>query len=665
MHITINGSGDTEIVEEFRNGDRWLVAKDVPIVQPQVLAKGYVPEQSVKASLDQENTHGGQGWDGVPATLNHPRNLPEFSWHDPRRPTGEPVLAANDDVQETLGLGELEDPSWDGQFIRVDVAVNADRAEEMGGEATDVVEALENDEPLDVSTQYIGAPLPPGEYDGRHRDRAEAIVAPDGLALLPNAPGQCSVEDGCGVNPVSAPIATANGVSITVNSGHAPPITDAEEPTVNTTDDPVWSGLGGTLRRIAEDVNAMRDRGLVNDGGLLDQLAVDVKAAIGMWRSHDETMGGDGELPGPLSRDEEGALLSANAEELSRRALVQAALTSNQFPGEFPFVKKSECIAEMEGEVDDPGAFCNAWHQGSALAANSGAEAANADQDQSANEPAESGVDHDTSNDAMKITVNQDARLDAWAELVSQVSGADIPLDMLDLFNVHMIAADAIRGASIDDVASLVSDDELAEGIDEAELRDRIDTLREEVTDTTLTINMDRDDLIDEITANSNIKRESLEGMGDTCLQTTYEHIAANDGGSDDDPEAGDDVDDDVDGDDVDDDVDADGDTIVTTREELESIIDERVEDRVTANEQQRTKEKRVERIVANSAEYGRDDEEELMETPDSVLDRIEQGLTSTFQMAATTGATPTANAGEGSDEVPDDVDLGTGVMGE
>jgi len=33
-----------------------------------------------------------------------------------------------------------------------------------------------------------------------------------------------------------------------------------------------------------------------------------------------------------------------------------------QFPGDFPFDDMDDCISEMEGEVDDPGAFCSSWY---------------------------------------------------------------------------------------------------------------------------------------------------------------------------------------------------------------------------------------------------------------------------------------------------------------
>ncbi|OIB56609.1 hypothetical protein [Natrialba sp. SSL1] len=199
-YITANGE-DVEIVEETRNGDRYYVATGVPIVKPMDLATGYVPREWIAASTEMENTHGGTGWDGTTPTVNHPRNRSEFSWHDPDRPEDDIVLAANEDVQETLGVGTVENDRFDGEYVRADIAINADEAREMGGEAADIVDDVEAGRGLEVSSQYLHAELPPGEYDGSYREDAKAIAAPDSVALIPNGRGVCSVVDGCGIAP--------------------------------------------------------------------------------------------------------------------------------------------------------------------------------------------------------------------------------------------------------------------------------------------------------------------------------------------------------------------------------------------------------------------------------------------------------------------------------
>ncbi len=177
------------------------------------LATGYVPREWVAASTEMENTHGGTGWDGTTPTVNHPRNRSEFSWHDPERPEDDIVLAANEDVQETLGVGVVENDRFDGEYVRADIAINADETRGMGGEAADIVDDIEADRGLEVSSQYLHAELPPGEYDGEYRTNAKAIAAPDSVALIPNGRGVCSIDEGCGIAPgVTANIADHPGV---------------------------------------------------------------------------------------------------------------------------------------------------------------------------------------------------------------------------------------------------------------------------------------------------------------------------------------------------------------------------------------------------------------------------------------------------------------------
>lgn len=494
MHTTVNGK-DTEIIEEQRNGDRWLIAKDIRIIQPQRLSNGYVPEQSVQQSVEQQNTHGGTGWDGIPALLGHSRNLSTHSWYDGRLPDGQPVLSTTSNVTEELGLGELENQRFEDGDVFVDLAVNTSRATEIGDGAVEVVEALDEGEPLDVSTQYVGVELPPGEYDGKQRREAEAIGSPDSLALLPNSSGECSTVDGCGVNPVHSPLGVAaNDTDVHLATGHTPPADD---------DDPDRRGPAQAILQIATNA--------------IDRIA---------------SLGGSDD-PDPVA-----------------------------YPEEF-----------------DP---------------------------------------------------------------------------------------DVVLGEAL---AGVEADEESTESDERAESR---------ASQPTVNTDMDREKLMEKIMENSDIKQESLEGMGDSCLQTTHDSIVGPDGddNGDDDGDSGADADGDGDGVDVTDaadgdspDVDADGDvdgdadgqdTVVMDKDELESFIGEQVEQRVAANEAKRQREQRVDRIVANSAEYGTDDRDELMETPEGILDRIEKGLSSGTELPP--AGAPTVNSGGSGDELGD-IDVGTGVI--
>jgi hypothetical protein len=181
--------------QQVRETDEAYIIEDVPFIRPMELAGGYVPEQSVRETAD--------AWDGVPATLNHPRD-----------DSGMPVAA---NQQPETHIGTTEAPYYDGTHVRGNIRLEKARLDGRGAEATRIETALDNGETIDVSSQYAAEPLPAGEYDGEVRENVERITRPDSVAILPTKTGVCTIEDGCGINPqlaanaaVSVPM-TANG----------------------------------------------------------------------------------------------------------------------------------------------------------------------------------------------------------------------------------------------------------------------------------------------------------------------------------------------------------------------------------------------------------------------------------------------------------------------
>lgn len=189
--LIANSVSEHSVREETVDGDRHLVVEDVPFVRAMDLAGGYVPEAEIEASV--------AGWDGVPVTENHPRDE-----------MGQVISANSPGALEEFGVGRAENPHHDGTWVRADIRVNADRAEAMGGDAADIVSAIESGEAFDVSSQYVPKPLPEGEYDGQFRSNVEGIARPDSIALLPHKTGRCSMADGCGINPQPAAEMAAN-----------------------------------------------------------------------------------------------------------------------------------------------------------------------------------------------------------------------------------------------------------------------------------------------------------------------------------------------------------------------------------------------------------------------------------------------------------------------
>jgi len=193
-HLVTNSIDPTQV----RETDTAFVIEGVPFIRPMRLSGGYVPERSITQTIN--------GWAGAPVTLTHPRDE-----------QGKPVAANR---QPELHVGRGENPEYDATTETgfVDIRVRKDRLDAVDGGGA-VREKLESGDPFDVSSQYAAADLPPGEYDGAQRQNVEEIVRPDSIALLPEQRGQCSVADGCGINPELVANAEVS-VPMTRNSGH-------------------------------------------------------------------------------------------------------------------------------------------------------------------------------------------------------------------------------------------------------------------------------------------------------------------------------------------------------------------------------------------------------------------------------------------------------------
>jgi hypothetical protein len=190
-HLVTNSVAPSQVRE---TEDAYII-ENVPFVKPMELSGGYVPKESIEETAPL--------WDGAPATLQHARDS-----------SGQPIAANR---KPEIHLGIAEDPSFDGEFVRANIRITKDRLEAVDG-AEAVREALENEEPIDVSSQYAARDLPAGEYDGAMHENVEEITRPDSIAILPNQRGQCSIEDGCGIDPqlvanaeVHVPMTQANG----------------------------------------------------------------------------------------------------------------------------------------------------------------------------------------------------------------------------------------------------------------------------------------------------------------------------------------------------------------------------------------------------------------------------------------------------------------------
>lgn len=229
---TVGGSGGS-LRRENLEGREHLVAP-VRAMQAMRLDGGYVPAAHVEASVP--------AWNGTAVTLNHPRT-----------PRGELTSANDPALVEKVWLGRYFNAAYDPDAEALDgeVWIDTARAEEMGGGAGEVVEMLENGSEVSVSTSYFADRLPPGEYDGEHREVVAGNIRPDHLAMLPNKDGRCSIEDGC--------MAGEDAHAVAANACGCPPEPSDEFPAL-------WVG--------ANDGRAQEASGDAEDGDKLPALSV-------------------------------------------------------------------------------------------------------------------------------------------------------------------------------------------------------------------------------------------------------------------------------------------------------------------------------------------------------------------------------------------------------
>lgn len=538
MQLITNTVEPQNVREETRDGDRWLIAEDVPFVRAMELSGGYVPDEHIRASTGD--------WHGVPTTLNHPRN-----------DAGEPIAATSDDVVEEFGLGIVENPRYDGEFVRGDLGVNAEKAERMGGEAMDVVRALENGDAFDVSSQYEPAELSAGVYDDQYREHVEGIKRPDSVALLPNKQGQCSIEHGCGFQPTAV---AANAAETRVRVPAWTP------------DDPTGARSSGRTEgtmRINRSVGGISYSGTA--GGTLDKSEIPNDDYADHFVFDGDTKSESGF---PLV-DAEGNLRAGN---------VAAAF---RFRNDAPDTDELLDVLEaVNDEFDEPPIEPESLEE---------AMTSNADTGLVGSVRSFLGWGNDT---------------DESLETTPAESGVD--------------ATDA-------DSASAV-----ANGADDG----TTDTPASEPEG-----DMDREELITEITENSALTRNALEERCDDGLEAIHEDVMADAGGDGGSGEP----------------TTNDGDFV--TQDDLEEFgeqLTESIKETVTANAEEEQKQELAKEIVANSNEY--EDTESVLDDLPTVpaLEAKRDSLDSAgVVMPGRGGSTATtANAGE-----TDADDFGTGVI--
>lgn len=538
MRLVTNSIEPTKVKETDYG---WLI-QDVPFVKPMELAGGYVPESSIKQTANK--------WSGRPPTLNHPRDE-----------TGKPIEASK---KPELHLGTIKNTHYDGEFVRGDIQVNEADLVRLGGEALDIRRALEEGEPINVSSQYTSKELPPGQYDGEFRANVEKIVQPDSVALLPNKPAQCSVEDGCGINPE---LVANSGVSLTV------------------ADDPTGEDAGShtTMHVIAnQNVNYTTTDVTPEEVSSYTDEEWDGDAAVAAMPNPTESEDAAETL------DETHMLVPTGDEARDAKA-----------NWKLPFRESADSPVNTRALVAIDAALSGA---------RGGVEGVSSEDKEAAQELAKSFL------------------VDAPDDLFGSIDAEDAEMDSA---GTHMqenaavaLFKKALRGVMGDGA---------------------VDEPAESGADTNPTTNasgggdliMEREKLIEEITANSALTEESLTERCDDGLEAIHEDVTTNSEDSEPEESQG-----------------QSANTMEITESKLGELIEEKVEE-VTANKQEETEKRELAGdIVANSAEY-EDAESVLEDFPTKAALRAKKSDVTPSAGMPARGAT-TANAAGGEDEYPD-----------
>jgi hypothetical protein len=126
-----------------------------------------------------------ESWNGIPVLENHPQI------------DGQYVSANSVQVSDKQVFGRVYNVHMDGDRLRAEVWIEVERANSI---SPTLLQRFNNSEAMDVS---IGAFTDNEDKQGEHNGEQYIGIArnyrPDHLALLPEAQGACSYQDGCGI----------------------------------------------------------------------------------------------------------------------------------------------------------------------------------------------------------------------------------------------------------------------------------------------------------------------------------------------------------------------------------------------------------------------------------------------------------------------------------
>ncbi len=196
---TILMTPDTSSIrEETFEGKTHMV---VPLI---ALVEGVLsPANAGQAELAPASEFGKfpSGWNGRPVTMGHPKVNNQF------------VSANSPQVLSDWAIGHLFNTHLEDKKLKTEAWINIDRANELNDDSKDLIDRLEGEEVIEVSTGlFVEVIEVHGIHEGNEFEGIWSDIVPDHLAMLPaGVTGACSVEAGCGAPRLNVLEGTAGG----------------------------------------------------------------------------------------------------------------------------------------------------------------------------------------------------------------------------------------------------------------------------------------------------------------------------------------------------------------------------------------------------------------------------------------------------------------------
>jgi 2'-5' RNA ligase len=172
LTMTVNAA---VVKRQNKYGREYLVVPYVGVVE------GVMNRRLV---LMEEIERAGMLWDDSAVVVDHPQDE-----------SGQHVSAKSPDVPH---IGRVYNSTADGDKLRGELWIDTAVAK-LTSEGQAALTRLERGETMEVSWGWWQVPEPTkGVFNGQEYDAISRNLIPDHLAILLNAPGACSVADGCG-----------------------------------------------------------------------------------------------------------------------------------------------------------------------------------------------------------------------------------------------------------------------------------------------------------------------------------------------------------------------------------------------------------------------------------------------------------------------------------